>query len=102
MNHAMQESLEEQREVLNAWHGWILRELDIFKSKFRGAAATLLGAGDVRGFSMGQNTGSSSASPGWQTASHGQEIGLRCREPDQPAFAGTLSVTLRRLWLHVA
>ncbi|EFN59785.1 hypothetical protein CHLNCDRAFT_56574 [Chlorella variabilis] len=47
------ESLDEQREVLNAWHSWMLRELDLFKSKFRGAAATLLGAGDVRGFSLG-------------------------------------------------
>ncbi|KAL4421597.1 hypothetical protein ABPG75_010888 [Micractinium tetrahymenae] len=47
------ESLEEQREVLHAWHSWVLRELDLFKSKFRGAAATLLGAGDCRGFSLG-------------------------------------------------
>ncbi|PSC68967.1 hypothetical protein C2E20_7463 [Micractinium conductrix] len=47
------ESLEEQREVLQAWHGWILRELDLFKAKFRGAAASLLGAGDTRGFSLG-------------------------------------------------
>ena len=49
----VQESLEEQREVLNAWHSWVLRELDLFKSKFRGAAATLLGAGDCRSFSLG-------------------------------------------------
>jgi hypothetical protein len=48
-----QESLEEQQEVLHAWHSWVLRELDLFKSKFRGAAATLLGAGDCRGFSLG-------------------------------------------------
>ncbi|KAI3429707.1 hypothetical protein D9Q98_005792 [Chlorella vulgaris] len=47
------ESLDEQREVLQAWHSWVLRELDHFKSKFKGAAATLLGAGDVRGFSLG-------------------------------------------------
>lgn len=47
------ESLEEQRELLQAWHSWMLRELDLFKSKFRGAGATLLGAGDCRGFSLG-------------------------------------------------
>lgn len=39
--------------MLQAWHSWVLRELDLFKSKFRGAAATLLGAGDCRGFSLG-------------------------------------------------
>lgn len=39
--------------MLHAWHSWVLRELDLFKSKFRGAAATLLGAGDCRGFSLG-------------------------------------------------
>lgn len=39
--------------MLQAWHGWILRELDLFKAKFRGAAASLLGAGDTRGFSLG-------------------------------------------------
>ena len=49
----MQETLEEQQEVLHAWHSWVLRELDLFMSKFRGAAATLLGAGDCRGFSLG-------------------------------------------------
>ena len=49
-----QESLEEQQDVLHAWHSWVLRELDLFKSKFRGAAATLLGAGDCRGFSVGE------------------------------------------------
>ena len=49
----LQESLEEQQEVLHAWHSWVLRELGLFKSKFRGAAATLLGAGDVRSFSLG-------------------------------------------------
>ena len=39
--------------MLQAWHGWVLRELGLFKAKFRGAAATLLGAGDCRGFSFG-------------------------------------------------
>lgn len=52
-----QETLAEQQEVLRAWHGWVLRELDHFKSKFRGAAASLLGAGDCRGFSLGARVG---------------------------------------------
>lgn len=60
-----QETLEEQQEVLRAWHGWVLRELDHFKSKFRGAAATLLGAGDVRGFSLGAPL---PLLPGWLAA----------------------------------
>lgn len=51
-----QESLAEQQEVLHAWHAWVLRELGHFKSKFRGAAASLLGAGDCRGFSLGERT----------------------------------------------
>lgn len=50
---SLQEGLNEQLEVLHAWHAWMLRELSHFKSKFRGAAATLLGAGDQHGFSMG-------------------------------------------------
>eukprot|EP00887_Chlorella_sp_A99_P003983 scaffold11.g3983.t1 len=48
-----QDAMEEQLEVLHAWHGFMLRELSHFKSKFRGAAATLLGAGDKQGFSLG-------------------------------------------------
>lgn len=52
--------------MLHAWHSWVLRELDLFKSKFRGAAATLLGAGDCRGFSLG--------APTWGMA----QLGLGC------------------------
>lgn len=40
--------------MLRAWHSWVLRETDLFKAKFRGAAATLLGAGDCRAFSLGE------------------------------------------------
>ena len=43
--------------TLDGTNSWVLRELDLFKSKFRGAAATLLGAGDSRGFSLGTPLG---------------------------------------------
>lgn len=78
----LQESLDEQREVLNAWHSWMLRELDLFKSKFRGAAATLLGAGDVRGFSLG--------------APHRRRL-PRCIAFDQ---LGRIACPLCRMWAH--
>lgn len=45
--------LEEQVEVLHAWHAWMLQELSHFKSKFGGAGGTLLGAASARGFSAG-------------------------------------------------
>jgi hypothetical protein len=40
-------------EVLHAWHAFALRELGHFKSKFRGAGATVLAAADRGGFSAG-------------------------------------------------
>ncbi len=45
--------LEEQLEVLHAWHAWMLQELAHFKSKFQSAGGTLLGAASSRGFSAG-------------------------------------------------
>ena len=50
----LQESKEEQLEVLSAWRTFTVRELGHFKSKFRGAGATMLGAGDKAGFSLGE------------------------------------------------
>ena len=46
--------LQEQLEVLHAWHAWMLQELSHFKSKFQGAGGTLLGAASSRGFSGGE------------------------------------------------
>ena len=48
------ESKADQLEVLSAWRSFTLRELGHFKSKFRGAGATMLGAGDKAGFSLGE------------------------------------------------
>ena len=45
---------DEQLDILQAWRTFMLRELALFKGKFRGAGATLLGAGDKTGFSLGQ------------------------------------------------
>ncbi|GAB4822561.1 hypothetical protein N2152v2_009607 [Parachlorella kessleri] len=45
--------LDEQLEILHAWHAWMLQELSHFKSKFQGAGGTLLGAASSRGFSGG-------------------------------------------------
>ena len=49
----MKESIADELEVLHAWHAFALRELQHFKSKFRGAAGTVLAAADCYGFSGG-------------------------------------------------
>ena len=51
--HSMKESVADELEVLHAWHAFALRELQHFKSKFRGAAGTVLAAADCGGFSGG-------------------------------------------------
>lgn len=51
--HNMKESIADELEVLHAWHAFALRELQHFKSKFRGAAGTVLAAADRQGFSGG-------------------------------------------------
>lgn len=49
--------MDEQFELLQAWHAWVSREVGHFKSKFRGAAATVLGAANCRGFTLGERAG---------------------------------------------
>jgi hypothetical protein len=49
----MRASVAAELELLHAWHAFALRELQHFKSKFRGAAGTVLAAADHRGFSAG-------------------------------------------------
>ncbi|KAH7615566.1 hypothetical protein Ndes2526B_g09687 [Nannochloris sp. 'desiccata'] len=51
--HSMKETVVDELEVLHAWHAFALRELQHFKSKFRGAAGTVLAAADCQGFSGG-------------------------------------------------
>lgn len=50
---SMKLTIAEDLELLHAWHAFALRELHHFKSKFRGAAGTLLAAADINGFSAG-------------------------------------------------
>lgn len=50
---SMKDSISDELELLHAWHAFALRELQHFKSKFRGAAGTLLAAADYKGFSAG-------------------------------------------------
>ncbi|KAL6786087.1 hypothetical protein ACKKBG_A01350 [Auxenochlorella protothecoides x Auxenochlorella symbiontica] len=54
---ATKEAMDEQFELLQAWHAWVSREVGHFKSKFRGAAATVLGAANCRGFTLGVENG---------------------------------------------
>jgi hypothetical protein len=51
--YSMKETIADELEVLHAWHAFALRELQHFKSKFRGAAGTVLAAADCQGFSGG-------------------------------------------------
>lgn len=50
---SMKESVADELEVLHAWHAFAQQELQHFKSKFRGAAGTVLTAADRTGFSAG-------------------------------------------------
>lgn len=83
----LQESLEEQLELLHAWHAWLLNELSHFKSKFRGSGGTLLGAADHQNFSAGTHTGCSAAPGGAGTRRAGCAAGLMPR-PALGAVAG--------------
>lgn len=47
--------MEDQFALLRAWHEWTSREIAVFKSKFRGASATVLGAANCRGFTLGED-----------------------------------------------
>lgn len=46
----MKDTVSDELEVLHAWHAFALRELQHFKSKFKGAAGTVLAAADYTGF----------------------------------------------------
>lgn len=50
---SMKEAVAEDFEVLHAWHAFALKELQHFKSKFKGAAGTAIVAADSSGFSGG-------------------------------------------------
>jgi len=52
-HNSMKETIADELEVLHAWHAFALRELQHFKSKFRGAGGTVLVAADCQGLSGG-------------------------------------------------